>query len=322
MGSLALNDTVYADGRTSMADAGGNALYAAIGARLWPGEVRAVAVVGEDWPEAHTGRLAEAGIDVSGVLRRAGETLRAWTIYEADGTRRYLSRNAEVTPLTPNPYRSAPLTEAEARSWTDAAARVHRSCSPRPEGHEAALAAAAVLHLAPMPIEHLRAWLTAARDQPGLEVCLDVPPFPPGTRLDDPVLAELLRGADAFLPSEVEARSIAASLSPEAFCRAIAERGPRLVVVKLGERGLVLFDRERNRLEAVPAVPAAVVDLTGAGDAFCGGWAAARAAGLEPLEAARRGTRSAARVIEGFGGLHALAGPPLAAEASPGEDAS
>lgn len=319
MGSLALNDTVYADGRTSMADAGGNALYAAIGARLWPGEVRAVAVVGEDWPEAHTRRLAEAGVDVSGVRRRAGETLRAWTIYEADGTRRYLSRNAEVTPLTPNPYRSAPLTEAEARSWTEAAARVHRRCSPGPEGHEAALAAAAVLHLAPMPIEQLRAWLAAARAQPGLEVSLDVPPFPPGTRLDDPELATLLGGTDTFLPSEVEARSIAPTLAPEDFCRAIAERGPRLVVVKLGERGLVLFDRERDRLEALPAAPAAVVDLTGAGDAFCGGWAAARAAGLEPLEAARRGIRSAARVIEGFGGLHALAAPLAVGSSLAGE---
>jgi hypothetical protein len=46
VGSLALNDTVYADGRTSMAAPGGNALYASVGANLWSDQVGIVAVVG------------------------------------------------------------------------------------------------------------------------------------------------------------------------------------------------------------------------------------------------------------------------------------
>jgi ribokinase len=55
-----------------------------------------------------------------------------------------------------------------------------------------------------------------------------------------------------------------------------------------------------------------VADLTGAGDAFCGAYAAARAAGLDPVAAGRRGAVAAAMVIE-------CAGAPAALALSPAE---
>jgi ribokinase len=45
-----------------------------------------------------------------------------------------------------------------------------------------------------------------------------------------------------------------------------------------------------------------VIDTTGAGDAFCGGFLAARILGLNPLEAAVFGNLAASRVIRQFGG--------------------
>jgi glucosamine--fructose-6-phosphate aminotransferase (isomerizing) len=66
---------------------------------------------------------------------------------------------------------------------------------------------------------------------------------------------------------------------------------------------VLLWDRDRSKVVALEAVSARTVDETGAGDAFCGGFAAGLAQALDPIEAARRGTVSAAFATEGFGSL-------------------
>ena len=48
----------------------------------------------------------------------------------------------------------------------------------------------------------------------------------------------------------------------------------------------------------LPAVPATVVDVTGAGDAMLAAWVAAWLRGADPVEAARDGHRAAAATIE------------------------
>jgi ribokinase len=56
------------------------------------------------------------------------------------------------------------------------------------------------------------------------------------------------------------------------------------------------------------------VDVTGAGDAYCGGFMIGLAQTGDPLEAALRGSVSASLVIEGLSALYALeTGPALAA---------
>jgi len=56
----------------------------------------------------------------------------------------------------------------------------------------------------------------------------------------------------------------------------------------------------------VPAVPAQVVDTTGAGDAYCGTLAARLSVGDTPADAMRAASEAAARCVE-----HAGAQPPL-----------
>ena len=57
-----------------------------------------------------------------------------------------------------------------------------------------------------------------------------------------------------------------------------------------------------------------MVDLTGAGDGFCGAYAAARALGLDPREAGRRAVVAAAIVVECAGAPAALALSPEEAQ--------
>lgn len=314
VGSLALNDTVYANGRTSMADPGGNALYAAVGANVWSGQVGIVAVVGYDWPNDYTETLRESAIDTTGLVAKDEETLRAWTIYEVSGFRRYFSRNTEVVLLTPSPYSSTPLTPAEAAAYSEAARRVHIRNSPLPQELPPHLWQVDSIHLCPMRLETILTWLEYLEQKPEIFVSVDILPYPIHGNLDDPNLLRLLRRTDAFMPSEAEAESLMPGYNLDTFCREIAARGPKIVAVKQGDHGATLYERDGDNFHEILPFSADVDDLTGAGDSFCGGFAIGYIETGSALEAAHYGTTSASFIIEGFGGLHALKVPRLRAE--------
>ncbi|MHB9863664.1 sugar kinase [Streptomyces sp. YIM S03343] len=95
----------------------------------------------------------------------------------------------------------------------------------------------------------------------------------------------------------------------------LAGLGIREVVVKDGARGCVVWDGERPRPVPVAAVPS-VVDTTAAGDAFNGGYLAARLTGSDPLTAARSAGALAGQVIGHRGALlPATVLPPRACRA-------
>ncbi|QKD04206.1 ribokinase [Mesorhizobium loti] len=66
----------------------------------------------------------------------------------------------------------------------------------------------------------------------------------------------------------------------------LLEKGVGTVIITLGDKGALLHTKGRS--EHVPAISAGpVVETTGAGDAFNGGFAAALSRGVEPLQAVR-----------------------------------
>lgn len=115
--------------------------------------------------------------------------------------------------------------------------------------------------------------------------------------------AALLAALDWVFVNEAEARLYTGTSTLAAAERAWRARGPR-VVIKRGRRGaLTLADGARLRVVA-PRVH--VVDTTGAGDAFDGGFLAALLAG-EPLAAClRAGVRMGSRSVTAPGGLGGL----------------
>lgn len=306
VGSLALNDTVYADGRTSMADPGGNALYAAVGANIWSDQVGIVAVVGYDWPSDYTYTLNHSAIDTSGLTQIDEETLRAWTVYELSGYRRYFSRNTEVVLVTPSPYSSTPLTAGEAAAYSEAARRVHVRNSPIPQNLPEHLWKAEAIHVCPMRLETILTWIDYLQNKPDILVAVDILPYPIESNLDDPYLRQLLSRTNIFMPSEAEAESLMPGYDAKSFCQEIAALGPKIVVIKRGDHGAVLYDREQDFFAQMLPYPADVDDLTGAGDSFCGGFLVGYMETGDALQAALYGTVSASFIIEGFGGLHAL----------------
>ena len=86
----------------------------------------------------------------------------------------------------------------------------------------------------------------------------------------------------------------------EAWRESVAElhdRGVEHVWLRAGADGSWLCSRDREPVH-LPAVPATVVDVTGAGDAMLAAWVAAWLRGADPVAAAREGHRAAAATIE------------------------
>ncbi|MDH3263584.1 MAG: ribokinase [Paracoccaceae bacterium] len=116
----------------------------------------------------------------------------------------------------------------------------------------------------------------------------------PAATLSDAMLAL----CDVVTPNESEAEGITGlpvgSLSEsEAAAKALRRRGVGAAIITLGEIGALFHDGART--VHVPAFDAGpVVETTGAGDAFNGGFAVALAEGRDPVEAVRFGCATAA----------------------------
>jgi sugar/nucleoside kinase (ribokinase family) len=292
-----------------MSAVGGNALYSAVGARFCTTRVSMAAVVGTDWPASSLVKLTRSQIDCRHVKSQPHESLRAWIIYEDNGKRRYLLRNPEVVPHTPNPLGPA-MTLEETNAYAEAATKVHLRNCPSPQQVLDELNTFDAVHLCPMPRSTLHAWLSTLTKYPEILVSLDVPPF--GAQSDDTEaqLDALLSKVDIFMPSEAEAHSIQPDFSPQDFCPRMAQKGPKLVLLKMGGKGLWLYDRKTERLRHFPAFPTHVVDPTGAGDAFCGAFVAHYSASGNPSEAAIFAVAASSVLVESFGAIPSLAISP------------
>jgi sugar/nucleoside kinase (ribokinase family) len=93
-----------------------------------------------------------------------------------------------------------------------------------------------------------------------------------------PALLEMLKGLDILLINDTETRMLAGNSNLVQAARAVLEMGPRMLVVKHGEYGATAFfgTSPKNagaKTFRAPALPLEeVVDPTGAGDSFAGGF--------------------------------------------------
>jgi sugar/nucleoside kinase (ribokinase family)/fructoselysine-6-P-deglycase FrlB-like protein len=278
VGNLTIDDVVLPDGATSMGTVGGNAVWAALGARLWNPSVGIVTRCGDDFPTAALDELRSLGIVLDGVVSVDGPTIRNWVVYEHDGTRRWLHR----TP-------TARYGEVAIRA-DDLPAAWHESRA---------------VHVAGMSIGAAEAVVAALRRRrTQAKITLDTHEDYAGS-VPDRVLA-LAKCVDVFVPSREELADVLGFDDPERAAHELRKTlGDVAVVIKLGADGCLVGDG--GRIEHVPAAETRVIDVTGAGDAFCGGLAAGLASGLGVSEAARRGIESAARAVSVLGSI-SLAG--------------
>ncbi len=111
---------------------------------------------------------------------------------------------------------------------------------------------------------------------------------------------EWTRGADLCFPNLEEGALLAGAKDPDLISERLLSYYSG-IVLKLGASGAMYAGASGERVR-LPAAPARVVDTTGAGDALCAGFLAARLSGAPVPEALRRGLDLASRVVEQVGG--------------------
>jgi sugar/nucleoside kinase (ribokinase family) len=102
-----------------------------------------------------------------------------------------------------------------------------------------------------------------------------------------PALLEVLKGLDILLINDTETKMLAGNNNLVQAARAVMALGPKTLVVKHGEYGATLF--HGAKIFRAPALPLEeVIDPTGAGDSFAGGFFGYLAAQREITPAAYR----------------------------------
>ena len=290
VGNLTIDDVVLPDGTTRMASVGGNSLYAALGARPWQPSVGIVTRRGDDFPGDLAAELDKLGIASAGVVAVPGPTVRNWVVYEANGDRHWIYRT---------PRERSREVAVQAGDLPDA--WISDGSSP-------------VVHVAAMPIDAAEAVVDAIRRKaPKALISLDTHEDYVASYRER--LRALASRVEAFLPSRSELADLVGYDDPPRALGELSRLATPIIVVKLGAQGVLVWNRRRGVLDAVPAAAATVVDVTGAGDGFCGGFAAGLSLGDSPVQAARRGVISAAYAVSSFGSLGLAAIRPEEAQA-------
>jgi sugar/nucleoside kinase (ribokinase family) len=117
-------------------------------------------------------------------------------------------------------------------------------------------------------------------------------------------LHRLLRRIDGLVINDQEAKMLAGTDNLVRAGRAIQAMGPRFVVLKKGEHGAMFFSRDETYV--MPAFPTPdVIDPTGAGDSFGGGYMGFIASNGDTSPAILKramafGTVAASFTVEGF----------------------
>ncbi|MGE5139969.1 MAG: carbohydrate kinase family protein, partial [Rudaea sp.] len=109
----------------------------------------------------------------------------------------------------------------------------------------------------------------------------------------------LLPLVTVFSPNTLEAQTITGALDPREMLEILLSWGAGVVAIRMGDRGSLVGAANGERWQ-VPPVVRTLVDVTGAGNAYCGGFLVGCGDGWSVRDAALRASVSASFAIEQF----------------------
>ncbi|RKY31673.1 MAG: sugar kinase [Candidatus Omnitrophota bacterium] len=215
---------------------GGSAVHFSMAARLFT-KVNLVAIIGEDFPPKHIDFLKRKDIVLTSLIKSKGRTFKWQGEYRGD-LNTALTLNTELGVLSA--FR--PQVSIEQRSIkhiflanVDPDIQRHllrRMHSPRLVG-----------------LDSMNFWIDKKRQ----------------------ALLKLLKKVDIFVANDQEARSLSGEPNLIKAARYLCCLGPKMVLIKKGEHGVLFFSN--SFILSIPAYPTdKVIDPTGAGDSFAGGF--------------------------------------------------
>ncbi len=216
---------------------GGSANYFSVSASLLS-PVRVVGVVGEDYDKADKKILEDRRVDLSGMTSKPGKTFHWEGFYddnlnEAQTLKTELNVFADFDPTLPQNYKDSKFVFLA-------------NIDP--------LLQLKVLEQVKTPVytgmDTMNFWIQSKKSD----------------------LLQVLKKVDALLINEGEGKMLTGKANAIAAAQELVKMGPETVVIKRGEYGLILNHKNKG-LFMLPAFPIAeVIDPTGAGDTFAGGF--------------------------------------------------
>jgi sugar/nucleoside kinase (ribokinase family) len=218
---------------------GGAASYIALAASYFIREMHLVSVIGDDFPDEFLNKLKKAGVHLDGLQVKKGEKSFFWRgKYHTDLNMRdtletQLNVLAGFDPVVPEAARNAEFLML-GNLAPSVQISVIRQMATRPKL---------------IVLDTMNFWMDSAHAE----------------------LMEVLKMVDVLTINDAEARQLSGEYSLVKAAQKILRMGPRILVVKKGEHGALLFNEKE--VFFAPALPLEeVYDPTGAGDSFAGGF--------------------------------------------------
>lgn len=218
---------------------GGAATYISLAASIFLDKMGLVSVVGDDFPPSVMDDLRQRGVDLQGLEVLAGKESFFWAgryhydMNSRDTLETRLNVLLELDPKLPEAYTKAPYVMLGNLDPT-VQAKVLDQMAERP---------------ALVVMDTMNFWMDSALEE----------------------LHKVIARVDILCVNDAEARQLSGEHSLVKAATRILSMGPKYLVVKKGEHGALLFSPDR--VFFAPALPLEdVVDPTGAGDTFAGGF--------------------------------------------------
>lgn len=218
---------------------GGAATYICHSASFFSKNINLVSVVGEDFPNKAINSLKEKGVDVKGLQIKEGRKTFFWSgkyhnnMNSRDTLKTELNVLEDFDPVVPKQY-----TKSE------------------------------FLMLGNLMPSVQKRVLEQMQERPKL-IVLDTMNFWMDNFMPD--LKEALKNTDVLTINDDEARQLSGEYSLLIAAKKILTMGPKYLIIKKGEHGAILFGEDKMFYS--PAVMLEnVIDPTGAGDSFAGGF--------------------------------------------------
>jgi len=218
---------------------GGSATYISIASSFFTSPVKLVGVVGQDFAESDIQRFRDKGIDLEGLqIDRTGKTFYWAGRYHFDlNTRDTLDTQLNVfehfDPILPDAYKASRIV---------CLGNIHPSLQSKVldqvDGADLVIC------------DTMNFWISGAPE----------------------ALKTTLKRVDVLIINDSEARELSGLPNLIKAADAIRAMGPRVLIIKKGEHGALLFTEDG--IFSAPAYPVVdIFDPTGAGDTFLGGFA-------------------------------------------------
>jgi ribokinase len=282
IGQLTLDDVVKFDQPALLDSPGGSGLYALAGVNLWEiDQLGFVTRCGNDYDLSPILDKVGGRLDLRGINKLEAPSIHIWNMFDRKGHRYFVTQRWG--------------------SYDDVMGIYPQDIPPEYASTQAFLVAA-------FPLDYQSKVIQSLPENVLIQVDPHFSGFYPQYHH---IWNELLKKINIFLPSEeefirfytIECKESLKEYIP--FMKDMSSRGPEIVGIKLGERGAMVYDRNADATWHVPSYKTTgIVDVTGCGDAFCGGFLASYIQNKDALTSAIYGVISASFNLEDYGVLH------------------